>query len=140
MGLSIGFGLGPIRFRARMPRSRWRRRRRRPARRRPVARRRSSQRPAGRSTSSSARAGGVPTWVKVIGVLVILGLVVQYWYVFVALAVLGGVGYLIWRSQSMKAAQAEANRTAQRIAELQARQQAYSYLTPEDVAWLRAHL
>jgi len=82
----------------------------------------------------------VPTWVKVLGVLVVLGVVVQFWYVFVALAVLGGIGYLIWRSQNTKMAQVEAAKNAQRVAELQARQQAYSYLTPEDAAWLRAHL
>lgn len=82
----------------------------------------------------------MPTWLKVLGALVVLGVVVQFWYVFVALAVLSGVGYLIWRGQNTKMAQAEATQTVQRVAELQARQQAYSYLTPEDAAWLRAHL
>jgi len=139
MGWSIGFGVGPIRYRARLTGGR-RRRRRRPARRRPAARRQTTRRTRARSTTTSVPAGGVPTWVKVLGVLVVLGVVVQFWYVFVALAVLGGIGYLIWRSQNTKMAQVEAAKNAQRVAELQARQQAYSYLTPEDAAGLRAHL
>jgi len=56
----------------------------------------------------------VPTWLRVLGALVVLGVVVQFWYVFVALAVLSGVGYLIWRGQNTKMAQAEATQTAHR--------------------------